>query len=57
VLTDKGRQTFAAAMRLQVPWVNKLSEELRIKDIETTQKLMLALRSKLERSGETEEQD
>src|SRR5258708_37128733 len=25
VLTDKGQQTFAAAMRLQVPWVNAVS--------------------------------
>lgn len=29
VLTDKGRQTFEAAMRLQVPWINGLSDRLK----------------------------
>ncbi len=57
VLTDKGRQTFDAAMRLQAPWVNELAEGLRIEDIETMREVMLALRSKLERSGDVEEQD
>ena len=57
VLTDKGRQTFDAAMRLQAPWVNELADGLRIEDIETMREVMLALRSKLERSGDVEEQD
>src|SRR5215469_2817205 len=35
VLTDKGRQTFDAAMRLQAPWVNELTEGLVVKDIQT----------------------
>src|SRR5947208_11223647 len=35
VLTDKGRQTFDAAMRLQGPWINSLSDGLLVKDIET----------------------
>src|SRR5215472_11734015 len=35
VLTDKGRRTFEAAMRLQAPWVNSLAEGLLVKDIET----------------------
>src|SRR5437868_12746364 len=34
VLTDKGRQTFDAAMRLQVPWVDGLSDGLSLEDIE-----------------------
>jgi DNA-binding MarR family transcriptional regulator len=48
VLTDKGKQTYQAAMRLQAPWVNDLSKGLRVKDIETTHSVMTALRSKLE---------
>src|SRR6476469_3561520 len=34
ILTDKGRQTFDAAMPLQPPWINGLSDGLTIKDIE-----------------------
>ena len=54
VLTDKGRQTFDAAMRLQAPWVNNLSEGLSIKDIETMHRVIIAIRQKLEsnESGE-----
>src|SRR5262247_1180188 len=32
VLTEKGSQTFDAAMRLQHPWINGLSDGLSIKD-------------------------
>lgn len=56
VLTDKGKQTYEAAMRLQAPWVNELSEGLRVEDIETTQSVMTALRSRLEGNGDAEEQ-
>ncbi|MCC8939107.1 winged helix-turn-helix transcriptional regulator [Bradyrhizobium sp. Arg68] len=52
VLTDKGRQAFDAAMRLQSPWVNRLSEGLAVKDIETMGRIVAALREKLESSGE-----
>jgi DNA-binding MarR family transcriptional regulator len=48
VLTNKGKQAFEAAMQLQAPWVNKLSDGLQVKDIETTHKVMTALRRKLE---------
>ncbi|ENN84534.1 putative transcription regulator protein [Rhizobium freirei PRF 81] len=56
VLTDKGKQTFDAAMRLQAPWVNELSEGLRIQDIETMREVMLALRGKLERNTDIAEE-
>jgi DNA-binding MarR family transcriptional regulator len=56
VLTNKGKQTFEAAMRLQAPWINELSEGLRVKDIETTRSVMSALRSKLQGNGDAEEQ-
>jgi DNA-binding MarR family transcriptional regulator len=48
VLTEKGRQTFDAAMRLQAPWVNRLSEGLSIEDIQTFHHVIIALRQKLE---------
>ncbi|CAN7653977.1 MarR family winged helix-turn-helix transcriptional regulator [Rhizobium sp. LjRoot258] len=56
VLTDKGRQTFDAAMRLQAPWVNGLSQGLSVEDIKTTHTVMKALRNKLEGNGDGEEQ-
>lgn len=52
VLTDKGREMFEAAMRLQAPWINGLSEGLRVEDIETTRKVMSALLRKLEGDAE-----
>src|SRR5215472_10093649 len=48
VLTDKGRQTFDAAMRLQAPWVNRMSDGLSVKDIETVIRVVSVLREKLE---------
>ena len=47
-LTDKGKQTFDAAMRLQAPWINSLSEGLSVKDIQTVHRVIIALRRKLE---------
>jgi DNA-binding MarR family transcriptional regulator len=54
VLTEKGEQTFDAAMRLQAPWINKLSEGLQVEDIETTHGVMTALRRKLEGNKDDE---
>jgi DNA-binding MarR family transcriptional regulator len=48
VLTDQGKQTFDAAMRLQAPWINDISQGLLLKDIETFHRVILALRQKLE---------
>jgi len=48
VLTDKGRRTFDEAMRVQAPWANLLSEDLAIKDIDTTRRVVTELRKKLE---------
>ncbi len=47
ILTDKGKQTFDAAMRLQAPWINSLSEGLSIKDIQTMHRVITTLRKKL----------
>ena len=48
VLTGKGKQTFDAAMRLQAPWINSLSEGIFAKDIQTVQQVAAALRQKLQ---------
>src|SRR5215475_6749069 len=44
VLTDKGRQAYDAAMRLQAPWINNLADGFLVKDIETVHRVILALR-------------
>ena len=54
VLTEKGRQTVNAALRLQVPWINSLSKGFAVEDIERAHRLVTALRQKLdgnERAG------
>jgi DNA-binding MarR family transcriptional regulator len=51
VLTGKGEQTFEAAMRLQAPWISRLSEGLAIKDLQTVHRVILALRQRLEDNG------
>ena len=52
VLTDKGRQTFDAAMGLQAPWINRLSDGLLVADVETTRGVITVLRQKLECNDE-----
>ena len=49
VLTDKGRRTFDAAMRLRVPWINNLSDGLSVEDIETTHRVVTGLRKQIRR--------
>ena len=55
VLTDKGRRTFDAAMRLQAPWINKLSDGMSVKDIGTVRRVVTALRNQLEGNHPTDE--
>ncbi|MGY3586052.1 DNA-binding MarR family transcriptional regulator [Bradyrhizobium sp. USDA 4341] len=55
VLTEKGRQSFDAAMRLQLPWVNGLSDGLSMKDIETVSRVVSTLRGRLESGQEPED--
>jgi DNA-binding MarR family transcriptional regulator len=52
VLTDEGKKTFDAAMGLQAPWIDGLSEGLSVKEIETAHHVILALRRNL--SGKDE---
>jgi DNA-binding MarR family transcriptional regulator len=51
VLTDKGRQTSDAAMRVQAAWINRLSEGLSISDVETARRVMAVVRNTLEASS------
>jgi DNA-binding MarR family transcriptional regulator len=55
VLTDKGKRAFEAAMELQAPWVNGLSDGLSVKEIETVHRVVTALRKKLEDKDEAGE--
>src|SRR6202142_3100047 len=43
VLTEKGRLAFDAAMRLQAPWINSLSDGFLVKDIRTVHRVITAL--------------
>lgn len=54
VLTEKGKEKFAAAMRLQAPWINSLTEGLLVKDIQTFHRVIVALRQKLGSNGPEE---
>ena len=55
VLTDKGRQAFDAAMRLQGPWIDNLSDGLLIKDVEAAHRIIATLRQRLEGNAEPAE--
>ena len=54
VLTDKGKQAFDSAMRLQGPWVSELSDGLSTKDLQTVRRVITVLRDKLEGNGAEE---
>ena len=56
VLTDKGRQTFEAAMCLQAPWISGLADGFLVKDIEAVRHFVTALRKRLEDNNEPQEQ-
>jgi len=56
VLTVKGRQTFDAAMRLQAPGSNGLSEGLLVEHIKIAQNVLTVLRRKLADDADKEEQ-
>ncbi|MBX4958728.1 MarR family transcriptional regulator [Rhizobium lentis] len=56
VLTEKGRITCEAAMRLQAPWASGLADGLEVTEIERTHRVMRALLHKLEGSEEAREE-
>jgi DNA-binding MarR family transcriptional regulator len=50
VMTAKGEQAYRAALQLQAPWVNTLSEGLDEQNVEAAGKLLDTLRQRLEQS-------
>jgi DNA-binding MarR family transcriptional regulator len=56
ILTDRGKRIYDAAMELQAPEVNRLSEGLAVKDIQTLHRVIRALREKLEANNEKGEE-
>jgi DNA-binding MarR family transcriptional regulator len=54
LLTEKGKRAFDDAMELQAPWINNLSDGLSVKDIATVDRVVKALRAKLEEQDEPE---
>lgn len=48
VLTEKGKQAFAAAMRVQSPWINDLANGLSPTDLSAVGRVLTALRGTLE---------
>jgi DNA-binding MarR family transcriptional regulator len=56
ILTEKGQQTFDAAMGLQAPWINALAEGLKVSELETAHSVIARLRRKLEGEGDAEDQ-
>ena len=57
VLTNRGKEAFAAATKLQVPWVNGLADGISVKDLAITQKVVAELCQRLEAglSGDADE--
>ena len=50
VLTEKGRRVYDAAMALQAPWVNNMTEDLSLRDLAAFKRVLFALRARLEAS-------
>jgi DNA-binding MarR family transcriptional regulator len=57
VLTDKGRQAFDAAMSLQTPWVNRLSDGLAVEEIEAAHRVVIRLQKNLKDMTDTDSPD
>lgn len=51
VLTARGTQAYDAAMELQAPWVNQITEGLELNDLEAFQRVLLTLRERLGKSN------
>jgi DNA-binding MarR family transcriptional regulator len=52
VMTAHGMATLDAAMRLQAPWVNRLTEGLSVEDIEAVRRVATALIGRLQHTHE-----
>jgi DNA-binding MarR family transcriptional regulator len=54
VLTEQGREVYQAAERRQIEWVNALSRDFTVDDIQCALKVMTAMRSRLEENSRME---
>jgi len=54
VMTEKGRKAFAAAMKLQTPWVNHLTEGLTVDEIGSVRRVVAALRERLDQGQDAD---
>jgi len=54
-LTEKGKRTFEAAMELQGPWIDRISDGLSADDLKTVHRVIVALRTRLESVGDVED--
>src|SRR5450755_3447541 len=52
VLTERGKEVYGAAERLQTPWVNALANELGVGNIVATKRIVSALRRRLEEADD-----
>lgn len=57
VLTDEGQQAFEAAMGLQAPWVNQLSDGVSVNEIKTLQRVIMKLQANLDQIAGADEPD
>ncbi|USX25381.1 MarR family winged helix-turn-helix transcriptional regulator [Oxalobacteraceae bacterium OTU3CINTB1] len=48
LLTDKGREAFDNAIELKTPWMNKLSSDIDVEDIEAMKRVLATLLSRLD---------
>lgn len=53
IMTDKGRRAFDDAMRLQAPWINRISAGVALRDLEAVRRVVDTLKNNLA----TEESD
>ena len=54
VLTARGREVYEQAMRLQMPWINTLTEGIAAGDIALATQILRSLRARLEGQGRLE---
>jgi DNA-binding MarR family transcriptional regulator len=57
VMTEKGRKAFSAAMSLQTPWVNNLTEGFTVDEIGLVRGVVARLRDRLEQAPDSESND
>jgi DNA-binding MarR family transcriptional regulator len=57
VLTDMGTQALDAAMRLQAPWVNRLSDGLAVDEIKSAHRVIMRLLTNLDDMIDTDDPD